>query len=209
VTDAPLDDGEAVPECFGPLPSDLHFPLYGLSDAFTGERFLFQWERLLGMDRPAPNPVSWVALVHKSGTRLLEVISCGKQPMTWSGHTGSRMDIGDVADRALFQHFSLVSARMPLGDVRGQYIREQLPVIRRLAQDLVAPEWEHISIVVQGEPKDALVYRQGGAWAAMADLDDKLAIGICSIGIQPDEYELVIIEDLSRYPSQMLAEPKP
>jgi hypothetical protein len=206
VTDAPLDD-ERLPECFGPLPADLHYPLFGLSDAFTGERFLFQWERLFGAGLPGPNPVAWVALVHKRDTQLLEVITCGKQPMTWSGHTGSTMDTEEVADRALGQHFSLVSARMPLGDVRGQYIREQLPVIRRLAHDLSAPEWEHISIVVAGEPKDALVYRQGGAWATVVDLDDKLAIGMCGIGIEPDEYEQVIIEDLSRYPSQWATAP--
>ena len=206
--DAPLDDGEAVPECFGPLPSDLHYPLFGLSGAFTDERFLIQWDRLFGMDRPAPNPVGWVALGHRSGTRFLEVLTFGKQPWTSVGQLESRVDMTDVAFRALFGHLQLVSIEMPLGDVRGKYTTEQLQVIQRLSEDFGQPEWKYRSLVVDGEPMEALVYRQRGAWAAVLDLDDAVAVGMCGIGIEPDEYELVIIEDLSRYPSQMLTEPR-
>jgi len=93
---------EQVPECFGPLPSDLHYPLYGLSDTFTGERFLIQWDRLFDMNRPAPNPVAWVALGHRSSARFLEVITFAKQPWTSVGQSESKVDMKDVAYRALF-----------------------------------------------------------------------------------------------------------
>jgi hypothetical protein len=207
VADPPSDDEEVdderLPECFGPLPSDLHFPLFGLSDTFTGQRFLFQWERLLGMDRPAPNPVAWVALVHRSDPRLLEVITFGKQPWTSFGQLEAKVDMKDVAYRALFGHLQLESMKMPLGEVRGRYHTAQLAVIERLAEDFDAPEWQHLSLVLEGEPQDALVYRQGEAWAAVLDLDEHLALGMRGVGIEPDEYELVAIKDLSRYPSQL------
>jgi hypothetical protein len=207
VADPPSDDEEVdderLPECFGPLPSDLHFPLFGLSDTFTGQRFLFQWERLLGMDRPAPNPVAWVALVHRSDPRLLEVITFGKQPWTSFGQLESKVDMKDVAYRALFGHLQLESMKMPLGEVRGRYHTTQLAVIERLAEDFDAPEWQHLPMVLEGEPKDALVYRQGEAWTAVLDLDEHLALGMRGVGIEPDEHELVAIEDLSRYPSQL------
>lgn len=207
MTDTPTDDagGQQLPECFGPPPSDLHFPLYGLSDTFTGERFLFQWERLFGMDRPAPNPVAWVALVHRSDTRLLEVITFGKQPWTTFGQHESKVDLTSVAYQALFDHLQLVVTKMPLGEVRSKYQTEQLQVIQRLADDLSAPEWQPLSLVVAGVAKDALVYRQGGAWAAVVDLDEHLALGMRGIGIEPDENELVVVEDLGRYPSQLAA----
>jgi len=92
---------------------------------------------------------------------------------------------------------------MPLGDVRGKYLTEQLQVIQRLSEDFDQPEWQHLSLELEGEPKDALVYRQGSAWAAVIDLDDNLAVGMRGVGIEPDEYELVVIEDLTRYPSQL------
>ena len=200
----PDDDDQRLPECFGPPPSDLHFTLLGLSDTFTGERFLIQWERLFDMGRPAPNPVAWVALGHRAGARFLEVMTFGKQPWTSHGQSESRVDMKDVAYRALFNHLQLVSMEMPRDEVRGRYLTEQLRVIERLAEDFDQPEWQHLSLSVDGEQKDALVYRQGGAWAAVIDLDEHVAIGMRGVGIEPDEHELVVIEDLSRYSSQWL-----
>ena len=151
MTDTPTDDagGHQLPECFGPPPSDLHFPLYGLSDTFTGERFLFQWERLFGMDRPAPNPVAWVALVHRSDTRLLEVITFGKQPWTTFGQHESKVDLTSVAYQALFDHLQLVVTKMPLGEVRSKYQTEQLQVIQRLADDLTRQSGNPCPLLLQ------------------------------------------------------------
>ncbi len=143
-----------------------------------------------------------MALGHRAGTRFLETITFGKRPMTFSGRMGSLVDSEAVAFRALFHQHMLVLEQIPLGEARGKYITEQHLIMQRLAQDLNSPEWEHLPVVVEGRTRDGLVYRERGAWAAAIDLDEQIAIGMRGISVEPDEHELVAIDDLSRYPSQ-------
>jgi hypothetical protein len=70
----------------------------------------------------------------------------------------------------------------------------------RLSENLGAPEWQPLQLLVEGKQREALVYSQGGAWAAVIDVDDRIELGMSGIGIERDEHALVVIEDLSCHP---------
>jgi hypothetical protein len=200
---APPSTGDQVPGEPWPAVPALDSPIYGLSPAFAGRRALGAWDRNLGeqfigalLDHGGPGDAILVTVgtVNKNSPLVP-----GPDDLS-SGPTVTGFEA--ALSQALF---GLLQLEMPpLGEGRTIYLRERLPEMDQLGLDLGAPGWERTFVKVGEINREAHIHRLGRSWAAAIDLDARVGLGLWGRGIEPNELELVEIDDLDTYAAPTL-----
>jgi hypothetical protein len=134
------------------------FPVYGLSNTFTGKRTVDVWNRL---GDGVTGPMWYVALTHTDELgNFATVITDGKLTAGASRQHSALEDVATIA---------LLGIGSTAGTDQDQSLRPA--DVRRLAEEVGAPSWRPENLTVEGQSRSFWTYRVGDHIAGCADLD--------------------------------------
>jgi hypothetical protein len=173
------------------LPESPQFPVFGLSAAFPGRRWLDGWTAQNGrttQNGRGANRLWQVDLGHNHPERasVVVVVSDAKLRALSTGQpsTGLR----DAATRALRGAYALSGLSGNVTALRGESARLES------ARPLDELGWIRFRSVVESETREFVTRTVGLAWAAAVDLGD-VAVGMYGIGATLDECVLARVND--------------
>ncbi|MDV6013261.1 hypothetical protein [Haloechinothrix sp. LS1_15] len=188
---------------FGPLPEQPQFPVYGLSRAFNGTRWLEKWDRFR---RPGPlgsyAPIWHVDLGHgdPAGDSSVLVTSTVANLETLRYRNSS--DDSALVDAALGVLLGLIHLAYPTqsNGRRSAEFYQHSTILEQLSRQPDTAPWTGATGTVDGAETDFAHYRIGDAWCAIANLVSKqVSLGVYGCGIELDDYAIEHCKNLDIY----------